>query len=80
MIIKFYFKDSSTKIYSDASKKHIRGIRDSNGNRPSLIIVKGSEDEVTLTFKENYYKSVLPSLDPLIGQVLVVGTARKVLI
>lgn len=78
MYAKFYFEDNTSKTFD--MDKRIRGLRGLNGDRPVLVIVVGSKDEVTETVKNNYYATVLPSLCPLRSVSIVRGSAQEVLV
>lgn len=65
----FVFIDGTTKKFDLCSS--IKGLRDSKNRRAIKAMFNFSKDaELTRIEKEQVYNSVIPSLDPIIGEVL----------
>lgn len=67
--VKFIFEDGSEKTFSLNSS--IKGLRDSNSRRPIKAILNFSKDyTLSKVEKENLYCTIVPSLNPLSGEVI----------
>ena len=67
--VTFIFKDGTVKKFSLCDS--IKGLRDSNMSRPIKAVFNFcKEDELSRVEKESVYKTVIPSLDPMVGEVV----------
>lgn len=67
--VTFMFKDWTVKKFSLCDS--IKGLRDSNMRRPIKAVFNFcKDDELSRVEKESVYKTVMPSLDPMIGEVV----------
>lgn len=67
--VTFMFKDGTVKKFSLCSS--IKGLRDSTMSRPVKAVFNFCKDEeLSRVEKESVYKTVMPSLDPMIGEVV----------
>lgn len=68
-LVKFVFEDDSEKVF--ALTDSIKGLRDSNGKRPIKAIFNFSKGcGLSKIEKENLYCTIVPSLNPLSGEVI----------
>ena len=67
--VKFIFEDGSEKTF--LLNDSIKGLRDSNNRRPVKAIFNFSKGcELGKVEKENVYCTIVPSLNPLSGEVI----------
>lgn len=67
--VTFMFKDGTVKKFSLCNS--IKGLRDSNMSRPIKAVFNFcKDDELSRVEKESVYKTVMPSLDPMVGEVV----------
>lgn len=67
--VTFIFKDGTVKKFSLCDS--IKGLRDSNMRRPIKAVFNFcKDDELSRVEKESVYKTVMPSLDPIVGEVV----------
>lgn len=67
--VTFEFRDGTAKVFSLG--QNIKGLRDSSGRRPVKAVLsfpKGTE--LTKVEKDCVYCAVIPSIDPMHGEVV----------
>ena len=70
-----------TTILGKGMSTNFRGLRDDDGNRPTVVIADdildnkvATSDKIRETIKTNWYNSVLPALDPTGYKIIYIGT------
>lgn len=67
--VTFEFRDGTTKVFSLGQS--IKGLRDNNSRRPIKAVLNFPRDtELTKIEKECVYCAVIPSIDPMYGEVV----------